>query len=495
MSSKIKQLRESKDLENAYREAKIQLSERPNDIYYLRDMAWVLYDFLKLRTEENKHDSVIKIFKNIADLNIPDSEEMFFNSIAFFIPKWLKSIKTDSERLNTFKNVFPSIKKLPFKRPHESYSVLLNGLHKFFKNDSIYIEIIDWWGLGNFLPNDYEEYKLENGKNILSLVEQVYTAYPERLLMQENGKPIFDKDKILAFLPNMDSIIEKYPKYKWPPYKRAKLKLAIGNADINEFIPFAKRNAKNSWVWQIIAEYFPKDEEKKLSCYCKALTCKDQDEMMVKIRKSLAEQLINRQLYNEAKTEIILISNIYVGNNWNVPIDVLNWQNEKWYSVAEDNKNNFAFYDANISIAEKIVFGDLKKNKIVVNRIDLLKDMFYFVTTENIYGGIKNKNLIKKLKIGDVLEVNGLDGKIGESFRCVTINTIKDQELANQFVKLVEGNVSITGGKFGFIVNYYVPESIILRYKLFNGQKVKARAVKSYNKKKESWGWSVFEII
>ena len=44
------------------------------------------------------------------------------------------------------------------------------------------VEFFEWWNIDNLMPEDYQPFKMYNGKKIMSLAEQAYIAYSKALL-------------------------------------------------------------------------------------------------------------------------------------------------------------------------------------------------------------------------------------------------------------------------------------------------------------------------
>ena len=115
--------------------------------------------------------------------------------------------------------------------------------------------------------------------------------------------------KVESFLPKLARLVENYPKFQYPAYFQAKLLLALGDREdmLSALLPFAKKKKNDFWVWEILSEAFPDDEEKVFGLYCKALSCHSPEEMLINLRQKMAALFIIRQLYNEARTEIELL--------------------------------------------------------------------------------------------------------------------------------------------------------------------------------------------
>ena len=58
-----------------------------------------------------------------------------------------------------------------------------------------------------------------------------------------------------------------------------------------------------------------------------------------------------------------------------------------------------------------------------------------------------------------------------------------------------DGNISISPqNSFGFVDRIFVDPTKVKEYNLNNGNPVRGKAILSYNKKNDDWGWKCFEI-
>ena len=114
---------------------------------------------------------------------------------------------------------------------------------------------------------------------------------------------------------------------------------------LESLLPFAKKKRNDFWVWEILAEAFSDDNDKVFACYCKALTCKSPEEMLVGLRQKMARILISKKMYNEAKTEIDILVQARTNNDFKIPSEVSNWQATVWYKSANRFKSNLELYN------------------------------------------------------------------------------------------------------------------------------------------------------
>jgi hypothetical protein len=156
---------------------------------------------------------------------------------------------------------------------------------------------------------------------------------------------------------------------------------------------------------KFLQKHFSSDPEKVFACYCKALSCKSPDEMLVSLRQKMARLLIARKLYNEARTEIDLLVHARTEHGFKIPAEVTNWQAMDWYKTAVQSKSNFGFYKAYIPIAEALLFSDVPEETVIVEFVNADKKILNFIASETKFGFLKYDRFFSDVKVGDTLKV------------------------------------------------------------------------------------------
>ena len=494
-AKEIKELRQAGKLEEAYVMAKAELDADLSNIWGKRNLSWVLY--AQLDELASNLDAFIAKINDVKELDLPVSEEMFFDNISIVISKSARVITYEAPLdINKIHRLFDSIKELPIKRNSKWFSVLFSAMHKGMKDSYRYIEFAEWWDFKNFRPEDFQKEKMPNGKEVMAIAEQAYIAYAKHLLPKQNlhGEIIFNKEKAEAFLPVLSRIVEDYPQFQYPAYFNAKLLLALGNKDnmLESLLPFAKKKRNDFWVWEILAEAFSTDPDKVFACYCKALSCKSPNEMLVNLRQKMARLLIARKLNNEARTEIDLLVLARTEHSYKIPAEVTNWQAMDWYKTAIVAKSNFGFYKTYIPIAEALLFSDVPEESVIVEFVNTDKKILNFIASETKFGFFKYDRFLSDVKVGDTLKVRFQGGSNGGMHQLYTAMKVKDISLMNNFTKDVNSIVRIPEGKsFAFIDDVFIHPSLVAKLKLIDGSTFKGKAIKSYNQEKKQWGWKL----
>ena len=497
----IKELRQAGKLDEALEMANQALELDFENIWNKRAAAWVYYDYLKKYAQPEQYEEFKGYLIKISDLQLPEDEKMVFDNCAWQIGSLVFSLqKTEQVDFVKINELFDLTRTFHFTKPSEAYSFIYKAFHKSYQNWSGYLTFADWWNLENLRSEDFlkEEY---NGKKIMSIAEQAYIAYAKKLL---EGTPIdafgqqkvIDKDKIQSFLPKLDYLIEKHPDYQYPPYFKAKLLLALGNDGnvLSAFLPFAKQKRNDFWVWELMAEIFLENKDIQFACYCKALSLKTPEDFLIKLRQSFAEMLIQKSMFNEAKTEIQKVISTREKHQWKIPNQIMQWAEMEWYKSAISKRDNSDLYLSHLKQAEEILFQDIPEELIVVEFVNQDKQVLNFVINEKKHGFFSYRGFLNKPTIGQLYDVRFAGASKDGFYKLLSIEESKHE--TSQAIKNFEGKLKLNSeGKFGFVGDIFVDPNLIAKMNLENDQQIKGKAILSFNKKKNQWGWKILTLM
>lgn len=497
-AKEIKELRQAGKLEEAYAMAKSELEADLSNIWGKRNLSWVLYAQLD-ELIPNLEAFITKI-NEVKELELPASEELFFENLSIVIAKAARAITQETPlNIDKIHILFDGVKETPLKRDSKWFSVLFNAMHKGMKESNRYIEFAEWWDFKNFRPEDFQKQKLPNGKDAMALAEQAYITYAKHLLPKQisNVDTVFDKEKAKNFLPVLAQIVEDYPQFQYPAYFNAKLLLALGDKEnmLNSLLPFARKKSNDFWVWELMAEALSIDSEEAFACYCKALSCKSPAEMLVGLRQKMARLLIYRKLFNEARTEIDLLVQTRLDHGYKIPSEVTNWQLMDWYKTSVNAKSNFSFYKKYISIAEAILYSDFPEESVIVDFVNTNKKTLSFIASDTKHGFFKYEKFFETVAIGETIGVRFSRSSSSKMFVALTAVKVNDEKLRDSYITNFEGSVKMHPMKsFGFLNDIYLPAQLIKKYNIKNGDILKGSAIKFYNQDKKQWQKRVFSI-
>jgi len=425
-----------------------------NNIWPKRNISWVYYEYLKLTATAEKSDDFLYWINELKSLNLPPEEVLLFDNLSWQIAKFVFSLnKQKSQDISVGLNLLSSIKDFHFTKPSEPFSVLFKAFHFYFKETNEYIVFSDWWNLKNLMPKDFQSERTQEGKEMMSLAEQAYITYARKLL------PVTSYYGELIFI----------------------------------YLPFARKKRNNFWVWELLADVLSNDLDKVFSCYCRALSCKSPEEMLVKLRQKMASMFISKGLYNEAKTEIERLIKSREIKEFKIPNEVISWQSQEWYKTAKSTKNNLHFYDLHLQDADMLLFSDIPEETVIVDYIQHDKKILNFLSSETHFGFFNYHKFFDRLKIGDTLQVRFQGGTVGGIYHPYTARISNNPAFRAQFIKQFSGKVIMPASKaFAFVDDVYIHPTIVKQLNLLGDMEISGQAIKTYNREKKQWTWKYF---
>ena len=501
-TNEIKKLRKSGRLDEAYVMAKSAFELNQDDIWVKRNLAWVLYEYLKIFIASEDFKSFQLYLQQLIELHLPGDEKYIFDQISWQIGKMIFQLsKNDSVNYANLETLFRFCQLCHFSKPSDSYSFLFKAFHKALKdNQALYHEFFDWWNFSNFMDHDFKKDRLTDGRNVLSIAEQAIIAYSKNILFffrQKKGNGEL-AEKVHQFLKFLDDIMARHTDMLYPAYYKAKLLIAISDSlnILPTLLPFARRKKNEFWIWDLIGEALPNDDTKIISCYCKSLLCNANEEYLINIRQKLAKKLISAKMYSEAKTELVTLVNTRRKNSWKIPPEVQEWMMEEWYHSVNNTETNFDFYKSHKDIAEKILYLDLPEHIILIENINWAKKSINFISSDGINGFFNFHQFNVDLQIGDTANVRFEPSVSNAHYVLYSIEKTRSDIFSENYLKIARGKLKIkTGNPFGFVEDCYIHPVFIEKHKLISNQQISVKAIKSFNSKKQLWSWKAYEIL
>ncbi|WP_420378804.1 tetratricopeptide repeat protein [Gilvibacter sp.] len=542
-AKEIKELRHAGNLVEALELAKAELEQAPDNVWSKRNISWVYMDLAKEQLGDSEFEEYLE--KMIA-LNMPEGETVFYEQLVWTLGKHISAIRkqgNSDKELEPIYHIFKMVKELPFPISG-GLSYFLQILHKTFKSpggtfpravfgdithEKAYLEVMQWWSWDNFTDDDYKV-KTYGGNQIMSLVEQVIIAYSKILLpgsiqniehdtngensdgqvdeayekIREISAQLIEKDQnrlkehLPSLMPFLDRVIDQHPEYQYPIYYKVKLLQATGkNEQAKETIlPFVKKKQRDFWAWDLMGDLNEPGSETQLACYCKAINIGANEQFLLGVRKKLANILIDKGNYPEAKYELEQILKIRRQNDWKVKGELKSIMDESWYQNTEAAATNDHFYVKYIPLAEDLLFSDIDEIPIAVEFVNRSKRVLNFVHNKDLYGFFSYRNLFIKPTIGQVYIVRmtsrGKDGLF-------TVHTIREPQqkidMEIPALKAVSGPVKKNENQsFAFVEGCFISPVHVKQHQLKDGDAVSGQAILSFNKKKQDWGWKLVQI-
>ena len=406
-SKEVFALRKEGSLDEAYAMALEVIEADPNDEWNIKAIAWCLYDLTKRSISQNDYTTAKTYVEHLEALQINEFDEILLKSVEhakvlaspekriILQAKEKSKQGNHQEALTLFRQaiqqfpndidlntqfawelqkegkiIFDAEKvevqkarqfladyiKLKNERPSQLHSLFLRFADKITDREEFnLISFLKLWNLNNLREEDFEQFTKE-GKTYPSIAEKI---------IQHGAKLILDKklnQDVEYFLPFLDTGIKRCQDNIWLTYYKAKLLHLINrNEEAIEFlIPVVKEKISDYWTWSLLAELvIVSDKEKAVSCYCKSLLCKGEDKFIANVRTKFAELLIQRELWSEAKFEIISAIRAKETEGAKVSDRLRDYQQKEWFKNAAEKRSNNDFYSSHKQLAEEFIFHSL----------------------------------------------------------------------------------------------------------------------------------------
>ncbi|WP_127537482.1 DUF7017 domain-containing protein [Paenibacillus illinoisensis] len=516
---KAKQLRKDGKQQEAFNAILPYLQANNEDEEAVITFGWIMYDFLKMSEGniDNYFNNLV-IFNDIAVISFDSSP---FDGLNDFTKTLVNSILWSIRRVmmqgEQFANqIFPQLmrfcgneaKFIENRRSYDNNEALASRLLikeiRSKLNDTNYLIFMDtigfnWFDKGDFQKGNFTNDKGENVE-VRPLAEVVLNFHAKKLLSLNIS--IATAQRINSFIDVLNSQIQNNPSYEWLPYYKAKLLMKVNREDeaLETVTSFARTKSKDFWVWDLISELVGDDE--KFNCLCAGLLCKSKPDMIVGLQEKIIPTLVSKEMFSNAKFELNELILTRMKNWGKISQKLEGWKNESWYIEAESAESRDAFKEY-ADKAEEILYRTLPFTDIFVTYINKDKGVINFAyignsKLSNIKEGYFYIDSIKeahKWEPDEVLKVRMFaDNKRTNLFKIYKIAQ-GDATFISNFIQTGIGYVDKENtNPFAFVNDVYISPKLVEEYKIQPYDKVVYIQKRRFNKKKNTWGWTVEKI-
>lgn len=245
--------------------------------------------------------------------------------------------------------------KLDVERPSMLHSCVLQQALRLASGGHLKLMVFArMWGLEHLREEDFERYVAEDGKSRPSLAETVVQqAAKEAAASGQSG----DLDYVHPFV---DQAMARFPDNIWLKLNKVKILRALERQEDARTlaIDFARTKSGEYWAWELLGD-LATEAEQRISCYCKALTCSQDDGFVSGVRLKLARVLADRDHFAEAKGEVLRVIDHKTRAGHRLPVDARELSQASWYAEASPAEPSAAFYARFASQADELLFSAL----------------------------------------------------------------------------------------------------------------------------------------
>ena len=544
-------LRRASKLDEAYTMAK-QLMENPDySVWDKRAYAWCLVDLIKRANAEDNQAATERYRNELKPLIITESDGVLFKQteyvlrVASSVVKVLAAIKSLKDA-GHYQDALDKVKNLYAENPDDDSVKTAYGwcLHKVIqveaKEKVINFERInaclnDVFALG--LHNDISFMRYLWGP-ILTIkeVEQQIPLYQYALQLDFTTferedyevKPYRGSDGMIHNWPSLvirvlrkslnslDKTVDRemivtlrnlaveHMAYlnestyylKWSIAKTYVMLHELDTAK-QMILDLLQAKPNEFWLWNGLVNTIEDDHIFALSCYCKSLLCQHRLQFNGAAKLGVIKELVALGQYDMASAELHELVTFRIDNHQTVNDQLNAYLHADWYNPDAESLPK-DFYRENSATAVEFLCQSLPRTIGIVNYVSEAQNRA-FIAADGDMLLMYQYDAKEPLDEMDVVSViytryEDQDGTVRYNVAaCEKIDEEPPTSLVMKFKEPIE--VIDTGLAFTKESNVFMDHKMVQTYNLMSGYVVSGVAVRSFNKKKNCWGWQATEIL
>lgn len=550
-SGAVFELRREGKIDQAYAMSK-QLMKNPNhSVWDKRAYAWCLIDLIKRANSGDKSVEGEQYRNELKQLNIPETEDVLFKQTQYTLALSgpvakelgiIKSLREKGEHQTALEKVKAlyvqcpendsvktaygwciykllqieaKVKDVNFKRIQEYLDDIFSlGLHNNIgfmryvwgtllgiKTIETQIHLYQYALQLDFSTFEKEDYKVKKytGKDGLvhdwpSLVIRILKKSLDSL----NTK--VDKEDIISIrdlaVEHMARLEEDAIFLKW---SIAKANLMVHELDKAQALIADLLQAKPNefWLWNGLAKTARNNQAFALACYCKSLLCKSDLKFNGEAKAGIIQSLVELKQYSEASAELCELVDFKTNNDQKISQQLNSYLRAEWYNP-DAKKLSKNFYKEHSKAAVEFLCQFLPESIGVVNYITKDQHKAFIVLDGDILVNYQYDAQIPLHEM-DVVSVSYTEYKNRDGEMRLKVASCRkiDQEAPVSLVKTFNETIKVIQSGLAFTKNgnILIENKLVQQSNLESDDIVEGIAVRSFNKKKNCWGWKAISII
>lgn len=498
----IMKRRKGGDHEGALEMGRKYVRNSPDDIWYKRALAWVLYDRLKGGIDQGKRKICLESLEEIHRIQLPQEEELFMLQVARQIGRILR-LEGQKQRIDVkyLREILELVFALSWKKPSEAWSAMLESLLSCKGNWTDRLDYLIRWDVQWLRKEDFQMRVNQEGRKYISLAESAYggltKGWLDKITHTTNWKgDAFISGAIQQLILQLGELEKSHPEFQYTAYYKARLvrEYDDGAKAIEGFLPFVTRNSEKTWAWELLGDLYEKDSRVAIVCYGRGLLCRNAPEFLLACRLKLVRILIAQGDWCSARYELEEIIRVREDMGWPIPPIINIWIDDPEYKKAEKTNSNKEFYKRCKVEANKLLEATTQTEIVLVQYVNNKNHLIHIVREGDMTGFIKVNPEKFPLAKGDLLKIQIINASDTGHLKCHDIRKGSFEEIPG-LTKSVKGGLRIPrGATYGFVEDVYVPSNLLDGINWGHGINMNALAYRSFDKKKNSWGWTALSI-
>jgi len=546
-------LRKAGELEQAFAMAQYLLGENPKDEWNQRAAAWCLIDLIKKSAQQNNVQQVSHYLDALNSIGIPN-DEILLKSVA--VVKTLGSaaapimeralvaskardhekalalyqealrvcpndhaikqkigweqyrvasaiLKQDQPDTQVVRKLLNDYLNLQLERPSLLHSSMLRIAVSIAKDKLNIMAFLDIWGIENLQEQDFNPYhQVDTGKYLPSLAEKMLSISVKQAISKG------DVHFIANVLPVLERALRATHDPIWLQLTKSKALLSLGYVDdaLKIAMNIVGKKSSEYWMWHHLGDIKQQlQDDSAMDFYGKALALKPDELYIAKLRLKLAHWFLFKGNLSAAKCELEQIKRTAENLGHHISPEALQLMQQQWFQETNASKTNVDFYSEAAGRAEAVLYRDHPTFIGVVADSFAIKDkpnkkkyriVFKMSSSGNPQETSVSEQKLKALGLGtgDVIAIKGEMPQDGGKFMVLTIaraSATADPSLVKNF----EETCNVSDAGLGFTSSsIFIDANTVKYHNIQKGSQVSGVAIKSYDKKKDKWGWKALKI-
>ncbi|MDE7403322.1 MAG: hypothetical protein K2M87_07925 [Muribaculaceae bacterium] len=500
-TNEITEMRKRGDLEGAYNRTRNLINSFPGDRHALLAHGRSVKALMEKAADELNGDKLLTLMSEYADLNLTHAgDPEAGNRAAWAVRKYINRLKEDGTyNLDVIAGIIAMLKRMEFSKPHRYYSLILDVMLQVRDAEGNpwagIADFISWWNLDNLLPEDFEKIRLTNGMMMPSTAERAYNVYYQILRNElAKGNMVTEAED---FLHRLDSIMAEHPEFQHTLYHKTRLLKDLGRTEEAQqaAASFVRRRPNDFWSWAMLGDLAPNDDI-KLACYCRALTCRADSKFLGKLKQKTAVLLAQSGRFAEAKHEIEDIRRLYDARGWHLTPETLELIDRDWYAQTQSTNSNQPFYQAMGPLAETLLYAGMPETAIMITHINPQKQLAGFITDDRRRGYFSTKGMPQEFGEYQIYRIrfNG-EPDLTKAARFTTcVRETDASKYEGIFYRREQGELKWRPGQaFGFVGQTFVDGRLLGPW-ADTGIPVELTSALYWHIKNNDWAWKAVSI-
>ena len=251
------------------------------------------------------------------------------------------------------------------------------------------------------------------------------------------------------------------------------------------------------WLWNGLVNTVEDDHIFALSCYCKSLLCQHRLQFNGAAKLGVVKELVALGQYDMASAELHELVTFRIDNHQTVNDQLNEYLHADWYNPDAESLPK-DFYRENSAIAVEFFCQSLPRTIGIVNYVSKAENRA-FIAADGDISLMYQYDLDEPLNEMDVVSViytryEDQDGTVRYNVvACEKVDEEPPTSLVMKFkepIKVIDAGLAFTKEN-----NVFIENRLVQTHNLMNGHIVSGVAVRSFNKKKNCWGWQATEIL